>query len=113
MVELPSASVHGLLSHSEPTQKLKNNVNIKLKLMLPLQSPNILWSSTIREGDESNGREAWVQSYSSTPLQFQAYNYMITDTHTNNLNAVDTLFVAEPNILPYLFSLSFVWNGRS
>lgn len=111
MVELPSASDHGLLSHSEPTQKLKNNINVKL--MLPLQSPNVLWSSTIRERDESNGGEAWVQGYSSTPLQFQAYNYMITDTHTNNLNAVDTLFVAEPNILPYLFSLSFVQNGCS
>jgi len=30
MVELRSASVHGLLSHSEPTQKLKNNINVKL-----------------------------------------------------------------------------------
>lgn len=80
MVELRSASVHGLLSHSEPTQKLKNNVNVKL--MLPLQSPNVLWSSTVRERDESNGGEAWGQSYSSTPLQFRAYNYMITDTHT-------------------------------
>jgi len=84
-----------------------------LSLLLPLQSPNVLWSSTVRERDDSNGGEAWVQGYSSTPLQFQAYNCMITDTHTNNLNAVDTLFVAEPNILPYLSSLSFVWNGRS
>lgn len=82
MVELHSASAHGLLSHSEPTQKLKDNITEKP--MLPLQSPNMLWSSTIRERDESNGGEAWVQSYSSTPLQFQAYNYMVTDTHTPN-----------------------------